>query len=143
MSATSTTTICPLHKSSSSGSGPKIIAIPKEDSSKHLVQLTKGPKQLKSILKPSKNITTNPVDSLLPPPPGPPLKKGEVRRTNSRETSTSSSGGSPPSLETNDLINDLSGVHISLSSSSSSKPKPPMRTSSSMNSKNVSEALHV
>ena len=36
-----------------------------------------------------------------------------------------------------DLINDLSGVHIS------SKPKPPMRTSSSMNSKNVSEALHV
>ena len=138
--ANSKATSCPLHKSSA---GPKIIAIPK-DTSKPVVQLTKGPKQLKGILKPSKNITTNPVECLLPPPPPPTMKAppslGVVNHLRHRESSSStstSSGGSPPSLETNDLINDLSGVHIS------SKPKPPMRTSSSMNSKNVSEALHV
>ena len=145
---------CPLHtKSNNVMLGPKIIAIPR-DTSKHVVQLTKGPKQLKGILKmPAKNnITTNPVESLglgLPPvPPPPPSATTSMmsqQAKNCRETSTSSSGssgGSPPALEkaTNDLINDLSGVHISLSS----KPKPPLRTSSSMNSKNgVSEALHV
>ena len=149
---------CPLHTKSNVMLGPKIIAIPR-DTSKHVVQLTKGPKQLKGILKmPAKNnITTNPVESLgLPPvPPPPPLSSSTAaaaaamsqQAKNCRETSATSSsgssGGSPPALEkatTNDLINDLSGVHISLSS----KPKPPLRTSSSMNSKNgVSEALHV
>lgn len=92
----------------------KIIQIP-SDTSQPIVQVSRGPK-LKGILKGAKNnITTNPI-------------------LNSRESSvTSACSESPPPL----TDATLPAVHISKA------PKPPLRTSSSMNSKNVSEALHV
>ena len=104
---------CPVHKS-----GPKIISIPADNSAPPLVQVSKAPKQLKGILKGSKShITTNPLSS-------------------SGGHSSESSESSRQSL----TDATASAVHIS---KSSSIPKPPQRTSSSMNSKNVSEALHV
>ena len=105
---------CPVHKS-----GPKIISIPADNSAPPLVQVSKAPKQLKGILKGSKShITTNPLSS-----------SGGGHSSESSESSRQS-------------LTDAtaSAVHIS---KSSSIPKPPQRTSSSMNSKNVSEALHV
>lgn len=110
---------CPMHKS---GVGPKIISIPSDNSPHPVVQVSKGPKQLKGILKgPKSNITTNPM-----------LSNG----MNSKESSVTSgcSDSSPPPLT--DAMQPTA-VHISKA------PKPPQRTSSSMNSKNVSEALHV
>ncbi len=127
---------CPMHASSSSSkTGPKIISIPPADSNlpPPVVQVSKGPKQLKSILKggagnkPSSNITTNPL--VVDPHPS----------SHCRESSTGSTGSSESSPPP--LTDATPAVHIS----KASVPKPPLRTSSSMNSngKNVSEALHV
>ena len=127
---------CPMHASSSSKTGPKIISIPPADSNlpPPVVQVSKGPKQLKSILKggagnkPSSNITTNPL--VVDPHPS---------SSHCRESSTGSTGSSESSPPP--LTDATPAVHIS----KASVPKPPLRTSSSMNSngKNVSEALHV
>jgi len=106
---------CPVHKN-----GPKIIAIPADHSSPPPIQVSKAPKQLKGILKASckSNITTNPFGN-----------------SSNSESSASGSDSVPIPMPLTDAA-----VHTS---KSSSIPKPPQRTSSSMNSKNVSEALHV
>ena len=111
---------CPVHKSSG---GPKIIAIPADHSSPPQIQVSKAPK-LKGILKASckSNITTNPFGNSV---------ASSAAASESNATSGASDSVPMP-------LTDV--VHIS---KSSSIPKPPQRTSSSMNSKNVSEALHV
>ena len=98
------------------------------------MQVSKGPKQLKGILKGGKsNITSNP---LVPAEPSNIAVAGAASNSSSGGSRDSSSGCSdtPPPLADATLP---IAVHISKA------PKPPQRTSSSMNSKNMSEALHV
>ena len=109
----------------------------------HVFQVSKGPKQLKGILKGGKsNITSNPMvvpaDSasfnLLQPIA---LHQQHSTRQNSQDSNSTCSDTPPPLTDATIPPPPPSAVHISKA------PKPPLRTSSSMNSKNVSEALHV
>jgi hypothetical protein len=124
---------CPLHKN------PKIISIP-ADTSKPVVQVQKAvayPKQLKGILKGGSmsksnptTITTNPVASLSAAAASNKRPEAVCKINNlssSRESSTASSAGSPPPL--------TDAVHISTTNTKqlANIPKPPVRTSSSMN----------
>ena len=114
---------CPMHKGGPGAPPPKIISIPPDTSTPPLVQVSKGPKQLKGILKGGKsNITPNPLS-------GGGVVLGGVGMEGGSSREGSFSDSTPPPL--------ADAVHISKA------PKPPLRTSSSMNSKNVSEALHV
>ena len=130
---------CPMHKggpsvsisSATSASGPKIINIP-PDTSNPVVQVSKAPKQLKGILKGGKsNITPNPLGVPTPPSGASGGKTVEVT-VNSREGSFNSDSSPPPLSDPT-----TSAVHIPKA------PKPPLRTSSSITTKSVSEALHV
>lgn len=124
---------CPMHKGQTVG--PKIINIP-ADTSKPIVQVSKGPKQLKGILKGGKsNITSNPMA----PADQANLQQSTMsNNSSSRDSSSACSDSTPPPLTDATLpVPSSAAIHISKA------PKPPLRTSSSMNSKNMSEALHV